>query len=52
MGKPFDIWLKEKYPDICMACWGEGVVKFSGFFVKNQPVKCPECKGTGKKDNK
>ncbi|KKN47323.1 hypothetical protein LCGC14_0664290 [marine sediment metagenome] len=48
MGRPFDVWLKETYPDICMECWGEGVVIFNGIFVKDHPLTCPACKGTGK----
>ena len=43
----FEKFLKEKHPDICMACWGKGRGLLSGNFIKNVDFQCPDCKGTG-----
>ena len=43
----FEAFLLDKYPDICMTCWGEGKLKFTGNFI-TCPVKCMNCNGTGK----
>ena len=40
-------FLQAKDPDVCVACFGQGVVEFRGRFVR-APVTCPECKGSGK----
>ena len=47
--KPFDMWLEEKNPDICMACWGVGRGIFKGNFITCD-IECPICKGSGKKN--
>lgn len=47
--KPFDVWLEEEYPNICMTCRGQGYMVFNVQFIKNGSITCPTCNGTGKK---
>ena len=41
-------FLQKKDPNVCVACFGQGEVEFRGMYVRC-PIKCPECKGTGRK---
>ena len=43
-------FLQKKDPNVCVACFGQGEVEFRGMYVRC-PIKCPECKGTGRRKN-
>ena len=45
--KPFDVFFKERNPDKCQVCFGEGQIFCRGMFVDKIRLPCTFCKGTG-----